>query len=96
MIIAFTCSVCGLRQVRPNDRLFRLTKDGGLPQSKSMSKRSYEQGVVLITCDGCKNRHLIADNLGWFGEEGANVESILQEKVPLRSPSLHHSTTVTV
>ena len=52
----------------------------GLRQSKSMSKKSYEEGVVLITCDGCKNRHLIADNLGWFGNPGANVESILQEK----------------
>ena len=62
MMIAFTCTVCGLRQ------------------GKSMSKGAYEEGVVLITCDGCKSRHLIADNLGWFGDDNSNVESILAEK----------------
>ncbi|KAL8287555.1 hypothetical protein RQP46_003413 [Phenoliferia psychrophenolica] len=30
------------------------------------SKRSYDHGIVLIECPGCKNRHLIADNLSWF------------------------------
>ena len=49
-------------------------------QGKSMSKKSYESGVVLITCDGCKNRHLIADNLGWFGDGNSNIETILAEK----------------
>lgn len=43
---------------------------------KSFSKLSYEKGVVLIRCDGCKNLHLIADHLGWF--DGAkNVEEEL-------------------
>jgi protein import protein ZIM17 len=45
-----------------------------------MSKKSYEQGVVLITCDGCKKRHLIADNLGWFGPGRENIETILREQ----------------
>ena len=32
------------------------------------SKHSYEKGVVIIQCDGCKGNHLIADNFGWFDE----------------------------
>jgi len=49
-------------------------------QAKSMSKKSYEKGVVLIRCDGCDNLHLIADNLGWFRDEKINIVDILKEK----------------
>ncbi|KAJ1779592.1 hypothetical protein LPJ77_001244 [Coemansia sp. RSA 2523] len=49
-------------------------------QHKTMSKNSYQNGVVLIQCDSCKNRHLIADNLGWFRDKNVNVEDLMQEK----------------
>lgn len=49
-------------------------------QAKTMSKKSYEQGVVLIRCDGCENLHLISDNLGWFRDKKTNVVDILKEK----------------
>ena len=49
-------------------------------QYKTMSRLAYTKGVVLMQCDGCKNRHLIADHLGWFRDKGATIEDIIQEK----------------
>ncbi|KAI8339425.1 DNL zinc finger-domain-containing protein [Chlamydoabsidia padenii] len=45
-----------------------------------MSKQAYTKGVVLIQCPDCKNRHLIADNLGWFQDSKTNVEDLVKEK----------------
>ncbi|KAF5383826.1 hypothetical protein D9615_003838 [Tricholomella constricta] len=49
------------------------------------TKRSYTRGIVLVQCPGCKNRHLIADHLGWFKDstkEGKlrTVEDILRDR----------------
>lgn len=46
---------------------------------RTFSRESYEKGVVVARCGGCNNLHLIADHLGWFGEEG-NVEEILSAR----------------
>lgn len=46
----------------------------------TMSKHSYTKGVVLIQCPGCKNRHLIADNLGWFKDSKTTVEDLVKDK----------------
>mmetsp|Transcript_16886 Transcript_16886/g.37898 ORF Transcript_16886/g.37898 Transcript_16886/m.37898 type:complete len:85 (-) Transcript_16886:302-556(-) len=36
-------------------------------------------GIVVVRCGACDNQHLIADNLGWFGDR-VNVEQILAER----------------
>nr|XP_012146776.1 PREDICTED: DNL-type zinc finger protein-like [Megachile rotundata] len=50
--------------------------------SKIISKVAYEKGVIIIRCDGCKNNHLIADNLGWFEDlkRRNNIEKLMAAK----------------
>ncbi|KIY70132.1 zf-DNL-domain-containing protein [Cylindrobasidium torrendii FP15055 ss-10] len=53
--------------------------------SHTCSKQAYSSGIVLIECPGCKNRHLIADHLGWFkdsteGGKNRTIEDLLAAK----------------
>lgn len=53
--------------------------------SHTMSKQAYETGLVLIQCPGCKNRHLIADNLKVFSEGNFNLQKHLEKRGELIS-----------
>jgi protein import protein ZIM17 len=50
--------------------------------NKFISKHAYEKGMVICQCEKCKNRHLIADHLGWFDsmkQPKGNLEQIAKE-----------------
>lgn len=58
---------------------FTCTVDAcGHRSSHQFSKRSYTKGIVIVQCPGCKNRHLIADNLSWFTETEQDPRTIEQ------------------
>ena len=49
--------------------------------SKLFSKLAYQKGIVIVNCPGCDNKHLIADNLGWFSHvEHRNIEELMESK----------------
>jgi hypothetical protein len=50
--------------------------------AKQFTENAYQNGVVVVTCPGCGNKHLIADNLGYFKEDedaggGWNIETAM-------------------
>nr|XP_033341597.1 DNL-type zinc finger protein-like [Megalopta genalis] len=71
-----------LGQISKKMRLEFTCKKCNHRSSKLISKTAYEQGVVIVRCDNCKNNHLIADNIGWFEElkDVRNIEKFLLKK----------------
>ncbi|KAJ8599346.1 hypothetical protein CTAYLR_005354 [Chrysophaeum taylorii] len=49
--------------------------------AKKFTKHSYDHGVVVVQCPGCKNYHLIADRLSFF-EDGGNwdIKQLLEQR----------------
>jgi protein import protein ZIM17 len=47
----------------------------------NISKQGYHTGSTLISCPECRNRHVISDHLGIFGDKkGVTIEDIMREK----------------
>ncbi|KLU84340.1 DNL zinc finger domain-containing protein [Magnaporthiopsis poae ATCC 64411] len=47
----------------------------------TVSKQGYHHGSVLITCPECRNRHVISDHLGVFGDrKGVTVEDLMRDR----------------
>jgi protein import protein ZIM17 len=50
------------------------------PSTHNISKQGYHHGSVLVTCPSCRNRHVISDHLGIFGDRKVTIEDIMREK----------------
>ena len=55
-----------LGDVTPRLAISYKCKVCGTQNVQSFSRKSYDEGIVIVQCEGCKSNHLIADNLGWF------------------------------
>lgn len=69
-----------LAQLEKKMNLQYTCKVCGARNSQIISKVAYERGVVLSECQGCRNNHLVADNLKFFSDKSINIETILKEK----------------
>lgn len=55
---------------------------------RTMSRQAYTKGVVLVECPGCRNRHLIADHLGWFEHGKGTATRTIEELLALRGETV--------
>ncbi|QSS66214.1 DNL zinc finger domain-containing protein [Histoplasma capsulatum] len=67
---------------RAEERAFQITftcKPCGHRSSHRISQHGYYKGTVLISCPGCRNRHVISDHLNIFMDKKSTLEDILSE-----------------
>ncbi len=55
--------------------------------AKTMTRDTYDNGIVIVRCPRCQKLHLIADRLGWFGEPGSVEDFLAQQGVDVRKVS---------
>ncbi|KAK8153479.1 DNL zinc finger-domain-containing protein [Phyllosticta citrichinensis] len=70
------------REVDPEIPAYNLTFTCRACTTRSahrITKQGYHEGTVLVTCPGCKNRHLISDHLKVFQDQSVSLEDILKQ-----------------
>ncbi|KAH6700030.1 hypothetical protein VD0002_g1039 [Verticillium dahliae] len=65
---------------QPHYRLTFTCTPCNTQSTHNISKQGYHRGSVLVTCPGCRNRHVISDHLKIFGERNITVEDLMREK----------------
>ena len=46
--------------------------------AKTFSRQAYERGAVMVTCPSCNARHVIADNVDFFGFKVENEQPVMR------------------
>ncbi|KAM0281020.1 hypothetical protein ACHAQH_003749 [Verticillium albo-atrum] len=65
---------------QPHYRLSFTCTPCNAQSTHNISKQGYHHGSVLVTCPGCRNRHVISDHLQIFGERNITIEDLMREK----------------
>ncbi|KAF7909192.1 uncharacterized protein EAE98_012271 [Botrytis deweyae] len=68
------------RAPQPSYELTFTCKPCSARSTHRISKQGYHSGSILITCPSCKNRHVISDHLGIFGDRKLTIEDLMKEK----------------
>ncbi|KAL8366974.1 hypothetical protein RB595_009157 [Gaeumannomyces hyphopodioides] len=68
-------------QSQPHYQLTFTCVPCGSRSKHAVSRQGYHHGSVLITCPDCRNRHVISDHLGVFGDrKGVTVEDLMRDR----------------
>jgi protein import protein ZIM17 len=68
------------REEVPSYELTFTCKACSTRSSHRVSKQGYHHGTVLISCPGCKNRHLISDHMKIFSDKSVTLEDLMRDK----------------
>ncbi|KFY59850.1 hypothetical protein V496_05508 [Pseudogymnoascus sp. VKM F-4515 (FW-2607)] len=69
-----------LQDFKSTPRMTFTCKPCSTRSTHRVSKQGYHKGSVLISCPGCKNRHVISDHLNIFGDKSMTIEDIIREQ----------------
>lgn len=64
----------------PHYEIVFTCKPCGTRSKHRISKQGYHHGSILISCPGCRNRHVISDHLRIFGDRALTVEDLMKER----------------